>query len=100
MVYFGILCMMIYAMGTGTDCQFLTIQLPIDDSACETEEHINISVTKHHHCSMACIHSKECQATIHDTSRSICMLLLELSAQTKFTPHGPDFPITMCHLSP
>ena len=52
--------MMIYAMGTGTDCQFLTIQLPIDDSACETEEQVNISVTKHHHCAMACIHSNEC----------------------------------------
>ena len=57
-VYLVISCMMSYAMGTGTYCEFLTIQLPIDDSDCETQEHINISVTEHHHCSLACIHSK------------------------------------------
>ena len=37
----------------------------------------NISVTERRHCTLACIHNKECKATVHDSHHSFCMLLSE-----------------------
>ena len=67
--------MLINAKCIMTDCKFHSIQLPIDGHACRTQEYINISATESHHCSLACIHNKECSATVHDLNHSTCMLL-------------------------
>ena len=75
--YFGFLIMPRNVKSSGTHCDFHSIQLPVHDSACEKQDHINISVIEHRHCKLACIRNKECLATIYDGYRSVCMLLPE-----------------------
>ena len=61
--------------GMTTACKFHSIQPPIDGQACETQDYINISVTERHHCTLACMRSNECKATVYDNLRSVCTLL-------------------------
>ena len=63
--------------GITPDCKLHGIQEPIDGQACEQQEYENISATERHHCSFACIYSKGCKATVHDSHHSTCMLLSE-----------------------
>ena len=60
-----------------TSCEFHDIQSPIHDQACVTQRYRNISVTERHHCTLACIQSNECAATVHDSRHSVCMLMSE-----------------------
>ena len=76
-MYVGLLTTMINAKAIGAECESRSIQLPTGGIACETQEHTNISVTEHRRCSMACIRNKECQATIYDSPRLVCILLPE-----------------------
>ena len=57
------------------DCQPQRFESPIEGHTCEIPEHINTSVIEHHHCTMACIRSKDCTATVYDNWRSVCMAL-------------------------
>ena len=57
------------------DCKSHRFQSPIEGHTCDIPEHINSSVIEHHHCTMACIRSKDCTATVYDNQRSVCMAL-------------------------
>ena len=67
--------MIMHTKGTGGHCEFSSIELPVDGKSCETPEYINITTIEQHHCTIACVHSKECKATIYDGRHSLCILL-------------------------
>ena len=60
---------------TQTTCKSMITLPPAYDKACEPFGYRNISTTIEHHCSLACIQSGDCDATIYDATRRNCMLL-------------------------
>ena len=63
--------------GLTAGCRFHDIQSRSYGQACETREYINISVAERRHCTLSCIHSTKCEATVFDIRQSVCMLLEE-----------------------
>ena len=57
------------------ECQSQRFESPIEGHSCEIPEQINASVIERHHCTMACIRSNHCKATVYDNRRSLCMSL-------------------------
>ena len=76
-MYCGFLIMLWIASGIRAGCDYRSIQLSVDNRACEAKEYTNISAIERRYCPLACIRSKECLATIYDVRRSVCMLLPE-----------------------
>ena len=76
--YVVFLVILSYAKGETADCKSQDIQPDMQGYACVTLEYIIIPVNEEHHCSLACIHSKDCRATVYDSCTLLpqpCMLL-------------------------
>ena len=56
-------------------CKINSIQLPVDGQGCDPPDHVDVIVAEHRHCTLACIHSRECKATIYNNRYSVCMRL-------------------------
>ena len=73
--YVVFLVILSYAKGETTDCKSQSIQPATQSHTCETLKYINIPVTERHRCSLACIRTEDCRATVYDNRHSVCTLL-------------------------
>ena len=48
---------------------------PVEDMACQPFESRNITAIKPEFCSLACVQSQRCEATIYDKKSEVCMLM-------------------------
>ena len=76
-IYVGLLIIVSNANGSETPCKVSTIQSPVHNQACDVPGHVSISATERHKCSLSCIRSEKCKATIYDVLHSVCKLLPE-----------------------
>ena len=75
-IYMGFSLTLGNADASELQCKFSNIQSPVDGHACEPPEYTNISTSERHHCSLACVHSGTCKATIFYQRNLVCMILL------------------------
>ena len=70
-----LILLMIGISGVTPKCIEVDTILPIDDVACQPFESRNITTMKLEFCSLACVQSQGCEATIYDKSSGGCMLM-------------------------
>ena len=65
--------------GETAECKSYDVQLKLESQICHTAQSAigTLSVIERHHCTLACIRSKDCRATVYDSRHSACKLLPE-----------------------
>ena len=56
-------------------CMDVDTILAVQDMACQPFEYRNITAIKLEFCSLACVQSQRCEATIYDKTSGVCMLM-------------------------
>ena len=72
-------CLMILTevVGVTTACETAATIPPTHGMACQPFDYNNITAIMKRHCSLSCVARSECHAIIFDTTRHVCMLLME-----------------------
>ena len=70
-----LLLLMIGISGVTPTCMDVDTIPPVENMACQPFEYRNITATKPESCSLTCVQSQRCEATIYDKTFGVCMLM-------------------------